>query len=147
MTSRIVIVALWVLGLVWAAWTGLTVRPEEFTNGLPVFFGVVFGQLPLTLFVLWAWARPEKLLFVHPGIARWIDARAGYGATAEFLRRWRPLLLLGASAAVCALILGGRLVRSGTATHEWWLVGVMGSCAVGPALAHVMLKRRGVPGV
>ena len=146
MTSRNVIVALWVLSLADSARTAVTERPEEFTKGMPPWFGLVGVLLPLVFFPLAStWGKSSPLL--HPGLSRWIDARAGEGATADFLRRWRPLLMLGVVAAVHALVLGTRLLRAGTATHEWWLVGFMCSCAAAVTLSHVILKRRGVPGV
>ena len=51
-----------------------------------------------------------------------------------------------AVAAVHAVVLGARLVSAGNATHEWWMVGFEAAFAAGLALAHAVLRRRGVPG-
>lgn len=145
-TSSLVIVALWVLSLADSARTAVTERPEEFTKGMPPWFGLVGVLLPLVFFPLAStWGKSSPLL--HPGLSRWIDSRAGKGATADFLRRWQPLLMFGAAGAVHSLVLGVRLAAAGTATHEWWAVGFICSLAASFTLSHVILKRRGVPGV
>ena len=144
-TSTIVIVVLWAYGLGDAVWAGLTVRADEFTTGMPVWFGVIAVLMPLLGFPLGSLFM-KRAPFAPPGLVRWIDSRAGDGATADFLRRWRPLLMLSVCAAIYALVLAVRLATVGTATHEWWSVGFLGSGAAGFALAHVILRWRGVPG-
>lgn len=139
------IVLLWAFCLADAAWVGLTVRADEFTKGMSPGFGIVVVLLPLAFFPIASGRAKRSPLFL-PALARPIDMRVGEGATARFLRRWRPFLMLAAAAAVHGLVLGVRLAGAGTATHEWWLVGFDFGCAAGFALAHVILRRRGVPG-
>ena len=145
MKARAVIVLLWAFCLADAAWVGLTVRAGEFTMGTTLGFGLFVVLMPPAFFPI-ASARAKRSPLYLPALARPIDARAGEGATAGFLRRWRPFLMLAAAAAVHGLVLGVRLASAGTATHEWWLVGFDFGCATGFALAHVILRRRGVPG-
>jgi hypothetical protein len=143
--STVVIVALWACAVGDAAWDATGLRADEFTKGMPLGFGVALVVIPLAFFPVAASTAKRSPLFV-PSLARWIDARAGEGATADFLRRWRPLLMFAAVAAVHAVVLGTRLANAGNATHEWWMVGFESALSAGLALAHVILRRRGVPG-
>lgn len=143
--AGVVIVVLWGLVLAQAVASGLGVRAGEFTQGMPVWFGSVAVLLPLAGFALGG-LRAKRSPFLGVRLERRIDARAGHGATAEFLRRWRPLLMFAAACAAQGAILGVRLARDGTATHEWWAVGFLGSSATGLAAYHATAKRRGVPG-
>jgi hypothetical protein len=143
--STLAIVALWVCVVVDAAWDAVGVRADEFTKGMPVWMGLASVVVPLVLFPLCGFFASKSPFFV-PSIARRIDARVGEGATADFLHRWRPLLMFSAGAAVYAAVLGVRLWFAGTATHEWWLVGFYVGAAAGTAFADAMLRRRAVPG-
>jgi hypothetical protein len=144
--STIAIVLLWTLCLADAAWGGLTVRADEFTRGTSLGFGIAVVVMPLFFFPI-ASARAKRSPFFAPGLASRIDARAGEGATAQFLRRWRPLLMIALAGAVYGLVLGVRLARAGTATQEWWAAGFFLSAAAAFALSHLILRRRGVPGM
>jgi len=142
--STILIVALWAGFLADAAWGGWT--SEADMPDVPPWFVVVAIAMLFVIFPLSA-VRATASPFQFGPLARWTEARAGTGAYESFLRRLRPTLLIVAGASVAGVAAAARAMSADAPLRDYFPVAFMGGAALSFAAAHVVLKRRGVPGV
>ncbi|WP_431263691.1 hypothetical protein ACQ859_27770 [Roseateles chitinivorans] len=102
--------------------------------------------MPVLFFSIGAfWTKRSP--FLSPWIADLIDQRLGAGGSHAFMARLKPLLLMAAASLVGSAQLAMSCWQSGPDAFNWAVPGFLASASIGFALSHVILRRRGVPGV
>jgi hypothetical protein len=143
-----------IIGL-WVAFIGLNVLsltsgPHRVFCSLPVpippemrLFMLVMPVLIIGLGSFWTKRSP----FMSPWLASLIDQRLGAGGTIAFIARLRPLLLFSVTSFFGAGALLSACAQGGAAPIDWTMPGFLASTGVALAISHVILRRRGIPGV
>jgi hypothetical protein len=85
--------------------------------------------------------------FMSPWLASLIDQRLGVGGTVAFMARLKPMLLFSVTAFIGAGAMLKACGQGDASTVDWTLPGFFASAGVALALAHVILRRRGIPGI
>jgi hypothetical protein len=138
---------------IWVAFIGLnvlslTVGPHQVFCSIPWPpemgpFLLVMPILVIGIGSFWTKRSP----FMSPWVASLVDQRLGVGAANAFIARLKPLLMF----SVCALLGSGAFLATCAAgvdaPVDWAIPGFLASIGVALALAHVILKRRGISGV
>lgn len=141
------------IAALWIAVPGLNLlsfaqerTPAMCQAAVPAEVRLLLWIAPLLFMVIGA-LRTKQSPFLTPLLVRRIDDRFGADTLRAFLVRLRPLLLLSLAGLLSAGLLAWTCSQGGMAVVDWTTPGFLISGSVGLALAHVIQRRRGVPGV
>lgn len=149
--STALIIGLWIAFIALNV-LSLTSGPDRLFCSLPTpmpippemrLFMLVMPVLVIGVGSFWTKRSP----FMSPWLASLIDQRLGAGGTVAFIARLRPLLLFSVTSFFGAGVLLGACGLGDASPVDWTMPGFLASTGIALALSHVILRRRGIPGV
>lgn len=144
--STVAIVAIWIVVIGWGL-LGVARPSATLLCAAPMPPGLqsLVVLMPLVVFVAMA-LFSKRSPFASPWLASLADERFGAGSHDRFMVRLKPLLLFSASGFVGAATLAMGC-RQAEAAYPGMPVAFLSCSGMGFALAHVIMRRRGIPGI